>query len=99
MFGKLRLFARRIKRELLVYYFVLKDPRTPKPAKFLLWLAIGYAFLPFDIIPDFIPVIGQLDDIIIVPGLIVLALKLVPKEIVEDCRIRVENVGKDKRSP
>lgn len=44
--------------------------------------------LPFDLIPDFIPVIGQLDDLVIVPGLVLLALKFVPKEIVEDCRKR-----------
>ncbi len=98
MFAKFKLFGRHIKRELKVYRLVLKDTRTPKLAKVILWVAVGYAFLPFDIIPDFIPVIGHLDDIIIVPGLIVLALKLVPKEIVEDCRKRVENVGKDKRS-
>jgi uncharacterized membrane protein YkvA (DUF1232 family) len=91
MFEKLKLFGRQIKRELKVYYLVLKDARTPKLAKFLLWLAVGYALLPFDIIPDFIPVIGQLDDVIIVPGLIMIALKLIPKEVVEDCRRRVDS--------
>ena len=90
MFERLKLFGRRIKRELKVYSLVLKDARTPKLAKFLLGLAVGYALLPFDIIPDFVPVIGQLDDIIIVPGLIIIALKLVPKEIVEDCRRQVD---------
>ncbi len=89
MINRLKLFGRQIKRDLKVYTLVLKDRRTPKLAKFLLWLALGYALLPFDIIPDFIPVAGQLDDLIIVPGLIVLALKMVPKEVVEDCRKRV----------
>lgn len=92
MVDKLRLFGRQIKRELKVYYLVLKDRRTPRLAKLFLGLATGYAFLPFDIIPDFIPVIGQLDDIIIVPGLIMLALKMTPKEVVEDCRKRVNSV-------
>jgi uncharacterized membrane protein YkvA (DUF1232 family) len=91
MFEKLKLFGRQIKRELKVYYLVLKDARTPKLAKFLLWLAVGYALLPFDIIPDFIPVIGELDDVIIVPGLIIIALKFIPKEVVEDCRRRVDS--------
>ena len=65
---------------------MLKDDRTPKIAKLFLGLAIGYLLLPFDIIPDFIPVIGHLDDLIIVPALVVIALKMVPKEVIEDCR-------------
>jgi uncharacterized membrane protein YkvA (DUF1232 family) len=56
----------------------------------LLGLAIGYLLLPFDLIPDFIPVIGHLDDVIIVPGLIYLALKMIPNEIILECR---ENIG------
>ena len=94
MFNSLRLFGRQIKRELKVYSLVLKDRRTPKLAKFLLWLAVGYALLPFDIIPDFIPVIGQLDDLVIVPCLIVIALKMIPKGIVEDCRKRVDDANR-----
>ncbi|MEO8419277.1 MAG: DUF1232 domain-containing protein [Methylophilaceae bacterium] len=52
----------------------------------LLGLAIGYLLLPFDLIPDFIPVIGHLDDVVIVPGLIYLALKMIPHEIILECR-------------
>lgn len=55
----------------------------------LLWLAIGYVLLPFDLIPDFLPVIGQLDDLIIVPGLIYLALKVVPTQVLQACRAQV----------
>lgn len=94
MFKRLKLFSQQIKRELKVYSLVLKDRHTPKLAKFLLWLAVGYALLPFDIIPDFIPVIGQLDDLVIVPGLIVVALKMIPKEVVEDCRKRVDDANR-----
>jgi len=85
--------ARNLKREIQVYRLVLKDYRTPRLAKILLGLAVGYAILPFDIIPDFIPVIGQLDDLIIVPALIIVALKLIPKEVVEECRARANSYG------
>lgn len=70
---------------------MLAHPRTPRPAKWLLWLAIGYLMLPFDLIPDFIPVLGQLDEVIILPGLIYLALKLTPDDIVEECRAAIKD--------
>lgn len=57
------------------------DTRTPKIAKILLWIAIVYALSPIDLIPDFIPVIGYLDDIIILPALLYLAIKSMPKEV------------------
>ncbi len=86
---KLRQIARNLKVEFQVYRLVLRHPLTPKPAKWLLGLAIGYVLMPFDLIPDFIPVIGQLDDLVIVPGLIYLALKYVPQAVVEECRKNV----------
>ena len=79
---------RRLKHELKVYQLVMRDGRTPKVAKVFLALALFYAISPVDLIPDFIPIIGFLDDIIIVPGLIILALRFVPKDVVEDCRLR-----------
>ncbi len=90
---RLKAVGRNLKREIQVYRLVLKDHRTPRLAKILLGLAVGYAILPFDIIPDFIPVIGQLDDLIIVPALIIVALKLIPKEVVEECRARANSYG------
>jgi uncharacterized membrane protein YkvA (DUF1232 family) len=81
--------AKTLRRELATYRLVLKDRRTPWLAKACFWLAIGYLLLPFDLIPDFIPVLGQLDDLILVPGLIYLALKLTPPNVIADCRIRV----------
>jgi uncharacterized membrane protein YkvA (DUF1232 family) len=87
--GKLREVTRQFKRELAVYRFVLADPRTPRPAKIFLGMALAYLLLPFDLIPDFIPVLGQLDDVLIVPGLVLIALRMIPAEIIEDCRTKV----------
>jgi uncharacterized membrane protein YkvA (DUF1232 family) len=92
MFERLKSTARTVTREMKVYRLVLKDRRTPKLAKVLLGLALAYAALPFDLIPDFIPVIGHLDDLIIVPGLLFMALKIIPKELVDDCRARVNGL-------
>ncbi len=86
MFEKLKLAGKKLKTEIRVYQLIRKDKRTPKMAKILLAIAIGYTFLLFDLIPDFIPVIGQLDDLIIVPALVILALKMIPKEVITDCR-------------
>jgi len=85
---RLKSTARKVRREFKVYRLLLKDRRTPRLAKFFLGFAVGYALLPIDIIPDFIPVIGYLDDIIIVPTLVIIALKMIPKEVVEDCRAK-----------
>ena len=88
MLGRLRSISRRFKQELRVYRLVLQDPRTPKLAKWLLGLAVGYALLPFDLIPDFIPVLGYLDDMIVIPALVFLAVKLIPPSVVADCRTK-----------
>jgi uncharacterized membrane protein YkvA (DUF1232 family) len=89
--GVLRQTAAKIKKEFAVYRLVLKHPETPMLAKILLGLAVGYILLPFDLIPDFIPVVGHLDDLVIVPALVYAALKLIPPEIVESCRKELEN--------
>lgn len=92
MFDKLKSIGKNLKQEIKVYQLVIKDERTPKIAKFLLALAVGYVLLPFDIIPDFIPIIGHLDDIIIVPALVIIALKMIPDDVVRDCRDRAINI-------
>jgi uncharacterized membrane protein YkvA (DUF1232 family) len=89
MLNRLKSTAHNLKHELKVYQLVLKDSRTPLPAKLLLGAAIGYFLLPFDLIPDVIPVLGQLDDVLIVPTLLILALKLIPSEIISDCRNQI----------
>jgi uncharacterized membrane protein YkvA (DUF1232 family) len=76
----------RFKNEIKFYQAVLKDPRTPRLTKFFLGLAIAYALNPIDLIPDFIPVLGCLDDLIIIPILIFVAMKLIPKEILQEIR-------------
>ncbi len=86
---RLKLLAEKFKKEFKVYQLVLKNNRTPLLAKWLLSLAVGYMLLPFDLIPDFIPIIGHLDDAIIIPLLVILALKIIPKEVIDDCRRKV----------
>jgi uncharacterized membrane protein YkvA (DUF1232 family) len=83
---KLKSLSKHLKQEFEVYRLVLKHPKTPWPAKACLWLAIGYLLLPFDLIPDFIPVLGQLDDVVIIPLLLYIALLFIPKEIIQSCR-------------
>ena len=86
MFERMRAVAKQAKREIDVYRRVLADPRTPFVPKVLLGAAVGYLLMPFDLIPDFIPVLGQLDDLLIVPGLVLLALKFVPEDVLEEHR-------------
>ena len=81
---KLKEIRDNLKKYIRLYQAIYKDKRTPKPAKVFLWLAIGYFFLPFDLIPDFIPVLGQLDDLIIVPGLVFIALRFIPKQLYQE---------------
>jgi uncharacterized membrane protein YkvA (DUF1232 family) len=88
-FERSKEIARSFRRELIVYQRVLRDERTPLAAKLFLALAIGYFCMPFDLIPDFIPVIGHLDDAIVIPALVFAALRLVPREIVSEHRERV----------
>ncbi|NKE73602.1 YkvA family protein [Candidatus Manganitrophus noduliformans] len=91
--NRLKLIGMNLKRELKVYQRMLRHRRTPRTAKLLLALAVGYALLPFDLIPDFIPLIGQIDDVIIVPALLFVALKMIPKEVIEECRMTAEKEG------
>jgi uncharacterized membrane protein YkvA (DUF1232 family) len=85
--------ARRLRREVAVYRLVLKDRRTPLLAKLLLGAALAYALSPIDLIPDFIPVLGHLDDLLIVPLIAWVALRLVPAAVMDDSRRFVADTG------
>ena len=79
---------RLLKRETLALYIAIKDPRTPRTAKILAAIVVAYAVSPIDLIPDFIPVIGLLDDLILLPIGIALCLRLIPPEVLEEARRR-----------
>ena len=78
MLEKLKSRARALKHEAFAVYLAAKDPRTPWYAKAVAFLTIAYAFSPIDLIPDFIPILGYLDDLFIVPAGIALAVRLIP---------------------
>jgi uncharacterized membrane protein YkvA (DUF1232 family) len=81
--------AKKLKNEIRVLYLAYKDPRTPWYAKVFAVLIIGYALSPIDLIPDFIPVLGYVDDLIIVPAGMALLLKMIPKEVVDEYRAKI----------
>jgi uncharacterized membrane protein YkvA (DUF1232 family) len=81
-----RSIIKRFLQEIAFYRLVLKHPRTPRASRFFLGAAITYAVSPIDLIPDFIPVIGHLDDVIVLPVLIWLALRLIPEDVIAECR-------------
>ena len=78
--------ARRLKRQVWALFLAWKDPGTPWTAKIVIAVTVAYALSPIDLIPDFIPVLGQLDDLVIVPALIVVALRLIPPPVAARCR-------------
>lgn len=81
-----------IKRETCVLYLAYRDPRTPWYARLFTAGVVGYAFSPIDLVPDFIPVLGYLDDMILVPVGILLALKMIPPQVMAECRERAREV-------
>ncbi|MBM3941267.1 MAG: DUF1232 domain-containing protein [SAR202 cluster bacterium] len=85
---RMREAARALRREVRVWRLVARHPRTPLAARLLLAFAVGYALLPFDLVPDFVPVLGVLDDVLLVGGPLLLALRLVPRDVIAECRGR-----------
>ncbi len=86
MFEKAKKWARSIKADAVTLYIAAKDPRTPLAAKLILVAMVAYTLSPIDLIPDFIPIIGYLDDLIIVPLGILLAIRLIPAPLILEFR-------------
>ena len=89
MLEKLKSRARALKNEAFAVYLAAKDPRTPWYARALIYFVVAHTFSPIDLIPDFIPVLGYLDDIIITPGGLWLAVRMIPPEVLEEARATV----------
>lgn len=81
--------SKQIKAELQVLILAYKDKRTPFLAKLIIGLTVAYMLSPIDLIPDFIPVLGLLDDLLLVPLLITWSVSLIPKSVIEDARIEL----------
>lgn len=98
--SKLKDRAKKLKTGVPTVFLALKEKRTPWYAKIIAAIVVTYALSPVDLVPDFIPVLGYLDDVIILPALIALCIRCIPKEVFEDCRTRAEgmwNNGKPKK--
>lgn len=87
----LKRFISAFKSEILVYRNVMAHPDCPALSRWCLYAALAYALSPIDLIPDFIPVLGCLDDVVILAVLIVVALKLTPRNLIEEARAKVKN--------
>jgi uncharacterized membrane protein YkvA (DUF1232 family) len=91
LLANLTMKAKKLKAEAQVLMLAYKDRRTPAAARILIGITIGYLLSPIDLIPDFIPVLGLLDDLIIVPALIVLSIKLIPEAVLNNAREELKN--------
>ena len=93
MMDRLKRWAKALKRDTLALYLAARDPRTPWYAKAFAAMVVAYALSPVDLIPDFIPVIGYLDDILLVPLGLWIAMRLIPTDVIEDCRDRAADLS------
>ncbi|BEP35829.1 YkvA family protein [Variovorax sp. V59] len=90
IFQRIKQWASRIKRDAVTLWFAYRHPGTPWFAKLLAAFVVAYALSPIDLIPDFIPVLGYLDDALLLPGLIWLNIRLIPADVLEECRQRAD---------
>lgn len=91
----LRERAKKLKTDIPAVFIAIKKKETPMIAKILAGITVGYALSPIDLVPDFIPVLGYLDDVIILPILIALTVKLIPKDVFYLCQKEAENLWAD----
>jgi uncharacterized membrane protein YkvA (DUF1232 family) len=91
--SRLRTWARGLRQQTLVVWFAARDPRTPWGARLLALGVAAYAFSPIDLIPDFIPVLGYLDDLVLVPLGLMLVLRMLPEAVIADARVKAEAVA------
>ena len=90
--SKLTERAKKLKTDIPAVFLALKEKRTPWYAKIIAVIIVVYALSPVDLIPDFIPILGYLDDVIILPALIAWCIKCIPNEVFEDCRARAQGM-------
>jgi len=93
MFDSLKAQARQLKQDTLTVYFAARDPRTPLLVRALAVLVAAYALSPLDLIPDFIPIVGYLDDLILIPLGLALVVRLTPPEVMESARLRARQAS------
>lgn len=96
MLERLKRKAQALKREIAALFLAARHPRTPWYAKLLLLAIVAYAVSPIDLIPDFVPVIGLLDDVLLLPLAIALALKLIPRSVMAECRAQAAMDERDR---
>lgn len=87
--------AKNLKKEVRTLYIAYKRPDVPWYAKAFAILVVGYALSPVDLIPDFIPILGYLDDLILIPLGVAIAIRMIPKDIIEECRSQAEEIFKE----
>ncbi|MEC0311513.1 YkvA family protein [Paenibacillus lautus] len=90
MMGRIKRWAGMLKRKVFLLYYAYKDNRTPWYAKIFAICVVAYAFSPIDLIPDFIPILGYLDDVILVPLGIAITLKMIPNAVVQEHELQAE---------
>lgn len=96
LLARLKQRARALKNEALAVYLAARDPRTPWYAKALIFFVVAHTFSPIDLIPDFIPVLGYLDDLIITPVGLWLAVRMIPAEVLAEARLTATNLSVDR---